>query len=479
MADPAKAARDGQGRDSRSPGARKARVPDAPRRLSPKALSRMKAKNTELEAMNARIGTENAEWLEQVKLLQGSISLSEESTAAADARRAMFAGLAGLCEQRAETLTRHEADEELRWETARAKCERETAALREEFTSLQRHTAQLKQAAVHVSQETRDFDEGLTRGVQERRDLQAQCLGLQQECENARVELQGVRDALTESGKTIERMAKRKLEAEWQLQQRAQRGEAVRRMDSEVRRGLCSDAVAERSRRQQLVGVAELEADQHRAAADRHKHVAVEHQREAHTLGRETALLEGEAQELAGEAARLEEEIQDVERDAVEEQRLEAAALKLLRAGHARREALERQLARLHGANDRVAAAGADLQEMHARELFSRAKREAQRVLRGEPSSPIPGEGDGRPRAVAQERALEAARKPVPAALDLAGEVVRKPAPSQEERPARSGAKTPTGVCSPMGLGARSPKGAGSRTPTRSGARTPTRAGPL
>lgn len=262
------------------------------------------------------------------------------------------------------------------------------ASLREERAAWQHRIRQFETETVAREKELTDLEEQVTLGVQDRRQMQSECLSLQHECEDARVELQETRDLLRATGNTVERMVRQKLDLEWELQEQSQKHNILRNVLLQEGNKLAHEAEETRRQREEMIASSHKEIEQQRSAAESFRCSAVADQREVAALTSECARLERETATQAAELQRLEGCRRAFEEETSQEHHREGVTREMLERAKAKREEYGRQLAVLEGQAKVDTAEVVDLQEQRAKLLLGRAQRQAARVLERCPASP-------------------------------------------------------------------------------------------
>eukprot|EP00931_Biecheleriopsis_adriatica_P069198 TRINITY_DN43072_c0_g1_i1.p1 TRINITY_DN43072_c0_g1~~TRINITY_DN43072_c0_g1_i1.p1 ORF type:complete len:437 (-),score=123.07 TRINITY_DN43072_c0_g1_i1:52-1362(-) len=241
--------------------------------------------------------------------------------------------------------------------------------------------AELRKKVNKHEQELRELEEGNERGVLERRRLQGECLSLQQECEDARLELQGVQELLREGNFAVERMARQRLELEWEMEEGVKRQKMLQSVFEFSKHASHAEASREQQRSQEVAHSSYSHLQRHRSEAALHRSAAAGLQQQAVSTQLQCEELEKAVGRAAEEAASIERSVIAADREAEEEQQKEEAARQLLQQAQRQRQALEQHLADLAGKCKGIAAESLHLQEEHARLMLGRARRKAVQAL--------------------------------------------------------------------------------------------------
>lgn len=257
----------------------------------------------------------------------------------------------------------------------------DVAALREETAAWRQHCDRLQTSVAQQEQERRDLEAEGVEGVYERRQLQAECLSLQQEAEDARLALHEARGLERGAGSSLERMAVQKLELERTMYERSQRAAILHGAMRQAGENLRSEAEAERRRQKEAAANCQRQVDILRAEAAGQRRAAAELQRESSVLEAEVAPMEQSFAARDGDVSAFQDQLNKVRAEVAGEQRLEDAARALLLSAHARREQLERRLSELRGEGALVSSQTLALQEEHARLVLRAARCQAAGAL--------------------------------------------------------------------------------------------------
>lgn len=297
---------------------------------------------------------------------------------------AKLSGDLGSHSVRANQLEKLTEEHERSFAASEQELEVEIGALREERDAWQRRMKSFASAAAEAETELGELDELVTRGVQERRQLQAECLSLQQECEDARVELQETRDILRQAGSTVERMVRQKLELEWELQEQTTKHKVLRTVLEQSGHHLAHESEEAHRQRETLIAAGRCEIEKECALAESFRCSAVADQRELTAVNNERVRLEREATVQDKEVQRLEGMRLLFEEETLQEHHLQGVTNEVLESGHRRRDMIAAQLEKLETQGRDHMAQVADVQEERAKLLFANAQRQAVKVLAAE-----------------------------------------------------------------------------------------------
>jgi len=329
---------------------------------------------TQLEERNKRLREENAAMVKKVEDF-------EDQQSRFNVTIAHLSGEAGSLGARAHRLEQQTEEQEWEFADMKAKMEVEIGTICEERDAWQRRVDGFAAAAEETNQELTELDELATRGVKERRQLQSECLSLQQECEDARVELQETRDLLRQSGSTVERMVRQKLDLEWELQDQTTKHKVLRTMLTHAGHELAHEADDASRQREMLVAASRIELDRERATAESYRVAAIANQREVTAMMTERVRLEREATAQRKEIERLEALRKEFEEEVLQEHYREGKTKEIRDRAAQHQKELAQQLQKLelqsHYGNNIVA----DSQEDQAKTLLSKAQKQAQDML--------------------------------------------------------------------------------------------------
>lgn len=226
-----------------------------------------------------------------------------------------------------------------------------------------------------------ELDELATRGVQERRQLQSECLSLQQECEDARVELQETRDILRQTGGTVERMVRQRLDLEWELQDQTTKHKVLRTVLQAAGHELAHEADEAYRQRETLIAASKLEIEKERAHAESFRASAVSDQRELAAVENERHRLERESAVNTKELQRLEGIKRTFEEETLQEHHRQGVNSEVLDTARRRRDDLSEHLEKLRLLSQSNVSKVAEMQGERTKLLLGKAQRQAARVL--------------------------------------------------------------------------------------------------
>jgi len=294
---------------------------------------------------------------------------------------AQLSGELGSLTGRAQRLEQNTKEKEWKFADMMQELDVELGTLCEERDAWQRRIKGFATAANETDEELADLDELASRGVQERRKLQSECLSLQQECEDARVELQETRDLLAKSGNTVEKMMRQKLDLEWELQEQTSKHKVLRTMLQHAGHELAHEADEAYRQRETLVAASRIEIDRERATAESFRAAAINNQREVTAMTNERVRLEREAAAHEKEMQRLEVLRRQFEEEALQENRREGSTKEVLDTCRKRHADLSEQLLKLEMECRDGVNLVADMHEEQTKHLLGKAQRQAQKVL--------------------------------------------------------------------------------------------------
>ncbi|CAE8619682.1 unnamed protein product [Polarella glacialis] len=370
--------------------------------VSPEALQKIKlARQNKLTALRARVAavrTDCEASRATVASAAERVQDAERLVKAAELRLQKLESDLHEVESRVRTAAVQEDQAQARWTSE------EQPALESEGGHLnkvrhawrQRLTEQRRRVAA-MEHELNELEEDGLRGLKERRRMQGECLSLQQECEDAKVDLQGVQELLTGGSAAVKRMVKQRLDLEWEMETSVQQQAMLHRASQQSMHASVTEADTDKRKVQEATLSAQHLLQRHRVEAERHRGAAASLQHEAAATGRECRELEKAVEAASVEAARAGQSVEDADREAHDDRLREAAAREMLEQSRARRMALERHCAELQGLCQSIAQESLELQDEHARLLMGRARRKAydslQRSRNGEATVTKPPTG--------------------------------------------------------------------------------------
>eukprot|EP00933_Yihiella_yeosuensis_P078554 TRINITY_DN9011_c1_g1_i2.p1 TRINITY_DN9011_c1_g1~~TRINITY_DN9011_c1_g1_i2.p1 ORF type:complete len:444 (-),score=136.08 TRINITY_DN9011_c1_g1_i2:207-1538(-) len=241
----------------------------------------------------------------------------------------------------------------------------------------QKQCADLRSKVGKQEKELEALDQETLQGMRERQRIQVECLSLQQECEDARVDLQGAQEFLLEGRASVERMAKRRLELEWEMEKGVQKQADFQQLLQRARQAVYDEVGVEKRQLDDKLQYGQEEMDRQAAQAARHKANAAALQREAAAAGQQCHDLEQAVAAAVAEAESIGSKVEEAKSATEVEKQLEAHAREKLEKTKAKRQALQQRLAELKGLQQNIEAESVGLQEQHARLVMGRARRKA------------------------------------------------------------------------------------------------------
>jgi len=226
---------------------------------------------------------------------------------------AQLSGQLGSLQKRATGLEQDAEKNDRDFAAEKSQMEVQIGSLRAERDAWQRRLRDFEDAEREAEKELAELDELASKGVEERRQLQAECLSLQQECEDAKLELQETQDLLKHTGYTVERMVRQKLDLEWELQEQTTKHKVLQSVLLQAGHTLAQEAEEATRQRESLLAAGRAEIDKERARSESFRIATVAAQREIDVVHSERARLEREAAAHAKELQRLEQLKRDFE----------------------------------------------------------------------------------------------------------------------------------------------------------------------
>jgi len=364
----------------------------------------------QLEERNNRLREENAALRNRVENFDNEDTRNKVSIA-------QLSGELGSLQMRAQRLEQKNAEEERAFAAFKEKLEVEISTLREERDAWRRRMKGFAEAAAETETELGELDELASQGVQERRQLQAECLSLQQECEDARVELQETRDILRQTGGTVERMVRQKLDLEWELQEQTTKHKVLRSMLEQAGHALTHEADEAHRQRETLAQASKSEIEKEQAHAESFRSQTISDQQELTAIQSEQKRLERERAVHAKELQRVEILKKTFEEEALQEHHTQGGANEVLQMARRRRDELSQQLRKLETESRDNVNKMAEMQGERTKLLLGKAQQQAAKVLGADvPDMPM-------------------LRDPVSAAISGGGDLPIGPAGSKPSKP--------------------------------------------
>lgn len=328
----------------------------------------------QLDERNSKLREENA-------ALRRKVTSFDEEDRQSKVGIAQLSGELGSLTLQAERLERLTDDADRDFAASQENLVIEIATLREERDAWLRRMKGFQSAAAETEKELEELDELATDGVQKRRQLQSECLSLQQECEDARVELQETRNLLGQSGSTVERMVRQKLDLEWELQEQVTKQKVLHTVLEQAGYKLADEADEQYRQRESLVAASRQEVDKIRGQAESFRVSAVADHREVELVNYERARLEREAAASVKELQRLERLRQSFEEDTLQEHHQTGVNSEVLQTARRQRESLSHQLGSLEDQSRDNVAMVAEMHGERTKLLLGKAQRQAAKVL--------------------------------------------------------------------------------------------------